>query len=135
MKKIILLLTVVFVIMMVFSLAGCKEDATMSKDDRIEEFVSDLNKSNRDGIFKDHFHSDSTSYANGDEDSVDPVFPNVSGGYSYKVVSITGDNPKTVAITCSGDGVADGNYTFTMKEEDADDWYILKIIGVLGNLQ
>ncbi len=128
MKKILVISGLVLMVALFITISGCKDDDGMSKDSRIEAFVSDLNDSNRDGIFKKHFHSDSTSYSTGDESTVNAVFPNVSGGYSYSADSISGSgSTKTVVIDGGGDGGADGTFTFAMDEEDSDDWYIKSI--------
>ncbi|MDX9801869.1 MAG: hypothetical protein RBT69_11100 [Spirochaetia bacterium] len=125
MKKIILLLTVLAVILMIFFLAGCAQEDTMSIKDRIGEFVSDLNSSNRDSIFKDNFHSDSDVHDTGGRDTINAAFPPEEKPYSS---SISGSGlTRTVSITASGDGTTTGDYTFTMREEDSDDWYILRI--------
>jgi len=124
MKKIILLLTVLAVILTVFFLAGCKEDATMSIDDRIKEFVKDLNGSSRDGIFKDHFHPDSDSYDGSDALVLEPQLPK---GDIYITASITKLSSTTRTVLIGGSDT----YTclFTMKEDGADDWYIWSISG------
>ncbi len=123
MKKIILLLAVLAVILMVISLSGCAQEDTMSIDDRIKEFVKDLNDSNRDGIFKDHFHPDSAAY-DGNEDTVDISFPN---GELYITVSITKVSSSTRTVIIGGDDTR--TCLFTMKEDGTDDWYIWSITG------
>ena len=126
MKKIILISAVILLVISSFSLIGCKEEG-MSIDDRINAFVSDLNDSTRNGIFKEHFHSDSEVYSTGSEGTIEPVFPNDSSE-SYSQTSISGSgSSRSVYIDCAGDDSVDGTYTFSMKEEDEDDWYILSI--------
>ena len=127
MKKITLILILLSAVSFLFLLTGCEEDSGMSIEDRIKAFVSDLNDSSRNGIFKEHFHPDSTSYTNGSEATIEPVFPN-DGGETYTQTSISGSgSSRTVYIDCTGDDGVDGNYTFTMKEDGEDDWYILSI--------
>ena len=125
MKKITLVLLLLAASSFLFLLAGCSEDDSgMSIEDRIEAFVSDLSDSNRDGIFKEHFHPDSDSYSTGDEDAVNAVFPNATG---YTVSSISGSGSSRTGYISGGNASATGTYTFNMKEEDDDDWLILNV--------
>ena len=135
MKKILVISGLVLMVSLTLFISGCKDDEGMSKDSRIEAFVSDLNDSSRNGIFKEHFHSDAASYS-GDEGTVAAVFPNVGDGYSYSVTSISGSgDTKTVVIGGSGaTSTPYGSYTFSMEEEDSDDWYIRSLTGPGGTL-
>jgi hypothetical protein len=124
MKKTGLFIVIISLVLLASFFTGCKEEG-MSIDDRIKEFVGDLNDSNRNGIFKDHFHSDSTSY-DGDAALAEDNFP-LLGGASYSLISITGSgSTRTVVIN---NGTSNATHTFTMQEEDEDDWYILSITG------
>ena len=124
MKKISVFLILLAAVFLLLFITGCAEDSGMSIDDRIEAFVSDLNDSNRDGIFKEHFHSSSSSYSNGDEEAIVASFPNGTG---YTVESNTGTG-STRTVTIKSDP-----YTFTMEEDGDDDWYIKSITGSGAN--
>ena len=124
MKKISIILILLTTFFLLLFMTGCEDDSGMSIDDRIEAFVSDLNNSNRDGIFKEHFHSSSSSYSNGDEDAIAVSFPNGTG---YTVESNTGTG-STRTVTIKSDP-----YTFTMQEDGEDDWYIKSITGSGAN--
>ena len=129
MKKIILLLTVITITMLVFFLTGCAEEDTMSINDRIREFVSDLNLSNRDGI-KEHLHSDCSVSNSANEAYWESKFTKTPPSYSVGSITETGSKTRNVVIN---GGVALGNtFSFTMKEEDSDDWYILSISGAVN---
>ncbi len=116
MKKNILLLLAVFIL--IFSIfTGCKDNSGLSIEDRIKQFVSDLNKSDRSSIYKDNFSSSSPFY-NGSESTLSQAFPK---GPSYSVSSISGSgSTRTVKIN----GASPDTWTFSMKDEGEDDWYI-----------
>lgn len=118
-KRILLLGVVIGTVILISMFTGCSEpeDEKTSIDERIRSFVSDLNGSNLNQVFKDHFLSDSPQY-HGDAGTVDLYFPT---GSSYSVVSISGS---TVIIN---KGSTPSIYTFEMREDGSDNWYIWRI--------
>ncbi len=128
MKKTLLILVIISLAAFFSMLTGCaEEEDTMEIDERIEKFVSDLNDSNRDGIFKEHFHPDASSY-DGNEGTIVSPFPNVGDGiHSYSLTSLSGSG--TTRSVVINNGVTSDNCTFTMKEDGEDYWCILSISG------
>lgn len=126
MKNKILFIALILLAVFFSMLTGCTEEETMSINDRIREFVTDLNKLNRDSVFKDHFHPDASSY-DGDDAVADDNFPN-DGGEIYAVISITETSTTTRAVVIT-DGSGTNACVFTMKEDGEDDWYIWSITG------
>ena len=123
-NKAITILLILTAVSFIFLMTGCKEeDSGMSIEERIKAFVSDLNDSNRDGIFKEHFHPDSNSIG-GSESTVHASFPN---GATYVQTSITGSGSSRAVYIDSSDNSVDASYTFNMKEDGEDDWYILSV--------
>ena len=109
MKKLSIISVLFTIAVLVFLFTGCtEEDSGLSIEERIKAFVSDLNDSNRDGIFKEHFHPDSNSYS-GDESDVHAAFPN---GATYIQTSITGSGSSRSVYIDSSDNSVDASYTF-----------------------
>ncbi len=106
-------------------LNSCKEDTSMTIDERIKAFASGLNDSVRNDL-KEHFHSDSNP-STFNEAYWETKFPNDGGQvYSRGTITNTGSNTRDVKIT-GGTYDSGDTFSFTMKEEDEDDWYILRI--------
>jgi outer membrane murein-binding lipoprotein Lpp len=124
MKKPIHAIIVVLVVGTIVLLAGCSTD-TKSKSDRISEFFSDLN-ANDFGSLHTHIHPDNAARNNLKSPST--WIPPFDYGYSFSRsgYSETGSTV-TVDVVITGDGggtTDDGLWTFTMKEDTKDLWYI-----------
>ena len=121
MKKNILLLLGILVLIFAFFTA-CQEEGGLTADDRIIQFVSDLNK-DRNKAYKDNLASSSPLQALGNKAYADNSFGTATN-LSASKSNISGPNTsKTVVIT----NAKYGSYTFTMKNEGKDgkdDWYI-----------
>jgi len=119
MKKSILALLIILILAF-FVFTACQEEGGLSIDDRIKEFVKDVNN-NRNNACKNNFHPLS-GFRNGDSNTVTTLgFPS---GPTYSVGSISGSGKsRTVVIN----GVAPITRTFTMLEDGKDNWYIMTI--------
>ena len=126
MKKTGLFIVIILLVLLSSIFTGCAVGG-MGINDRIREFVSDLNKTNRDSI-KEHLHSDCSVSNSANEEYWDEKFDN-DGVQNYSVGSITETGSKTRAVKILGGMYDADTFTFTMKEEDEDDWYILSISG------
>ena len=126
MKKITVIFMLLTGVYLLVFLTGCaEEDSGMSIDERIEEFVSELNDTTRNSL-KDHFHSDCAA-SSSSEAYWETKFANDSGQtYSQGAITSTGSTTRDVKII-GGLYDATDTFSFTMKEEDEDDWYILDI--------
>lgn len=116
---------IVLISFFIFSIfTGCTQEETMTIEERIRAFVSDLNKSNRDSL-KEHFH-----YTQIARNLMNDAYwaPFVQEGGSYTVLSITETGSNTRSVRIDG-GISQGSYyTFNMKK-DGDDWMIYSISG------
>lgn len=117
-KRILLLCAIIGTIILASMFTGCDENKGMSIDDRINSFVSDLNGDNWNQAVKDHFHPDS-SQANSDKDTLEQYF----NGNSFSIDGSISGSGSTKTVKIKRDG-GNPTYTFTMKEDEPDDWYI-----------
>ena len=132
MKKNILALLIIFVLIIpVFT--GCQEETGLTKEERIEAFVKDLNNPLRSGIYKKHFNTTSTLHNLPDLTSI-TLFPVAVQPQLYSVESIKStllSSILTVIIKGPFDSSTKETFTFTMKNEGntgKDDWYIFLIV-------
>ncbi|MCL2705633.1 MAG: hypothetical protein FWE72_05440 [Spirochaetaceae bacterium] len=119
MKKGILALLVIFILALsIFT--GCQDDGGLTADERIKQFVSDLNK-DRNKAYKDNCATGSPLQIMGNKDYADNSFGTAS---NLSVSSTSGPNTSKTVIISNSKYVT---YIFTMKNEGKDgkdDWYI-----------
>ncbi len=108
----------------VLGLGGCALNKT-SIEDRIGEFIADANAGDYSNLYK-HLHTDCTqrnalkTASNWEPTAFGSTETPVSlAGMSFGDTSATG--------TYNGQTTSGQSITFTMKEEDKDDWFILSI--------
>jgi hypothetical protein len=104
---------------------GCKQG--VSKAERIDMFLEDLNKDPRPNSIRYNFSEACADYAAITGAHFQTDFPVESIPYS---LSIGDYDPNPVTGTISGTGAAFGppaSIAFTMTK-DGDDWYILKLV-------
>ncbi len=106
-------------------LSGCEQG--VSKEERIDLFLDDLNQDPRPNSIRYHFSESCADYSTITGDYFQPDFPVGSIPYS---VSISNYDPNPVSGMISGTGGVFGDpvpVVFTMSK-DGKDWHILKLV-------
>ena len=121
--KILKPLGFLLLILMVSILAACNMDK-MAQDERIAAFFSDLDSGNIGSLYT-HIHPDNSVRNQRKDPSTWTMFP---GTESYSYSSYTEIDSKTVRVNVTSSGPYDGaQWTFTMKEDTKDLWYINRL--------
>lgn len=117
-KNILLLLAILILIFAVFT--ACQEEGGLTANERIDQFVKDLN-SNSNSIGKNNFTS-GTAFSMATRDYLASLYPKTG---TYSVTSYGSGSTRTVTLN-NGTSYT---YTYVMKNEakDGDDWYIVSI--------
>ncbi|MBN2532108.1 MAG: hypothetical protein JXB88_04420 [Spirochaetales bacterium] len=128
MKKIIIMFMVFSALFIM--LTGCPPiEETMSIEERIKSFEDGLNNSNREDLYE-NFHPDAGQY----EQIKDPdyweesifFYGNRPFDFSNLSDPVDAGSGKMEVTADYTSGVDSGSCTFVMKEDGADDWYILQ---------
>jgi len=128
-KSIITITAIIIALAFLLVIDGCKDEQSISKEQRISLFLDDLNQAPRPDSIRFHFSSSCADYATIDGGYFSNVdfFPEDSIPYSF---GITDYDPNPVIGTAS---VTAGSFggpwqiEFTMTK-DGSDWYILKLV-------
>jgi hypothetical protein len=104
---------------------GCKQG--VSKEERIDMFLEDINKDPIPNTVRYNFSSSCTIYTTIDGTLIAGDFPSGSIPYTLSIPDY-GSNPVTGTISgTDGAFVPPVSIEFTMTK-DGDDWYILKLV-------
>ncbi len=121
-KRVLLFLSV---LSLLFIVASCNTD-TMAQDERIAAFMSDLNAGDL-GSLHTHIHPDNSVRNQRKDPSTWTMFSGTDS-FSYSNYTELSSTSVRVDIT-STDPTFDGEkWTFTMKEDTKDLWYINRLI-------
>jgi hypothetical protein len=117
MNKKILILLAIFALIVSMLFTGCQEESGLTIEERIREFVSDLNGPVPRNSIREHFHP-SSAHRNISEQTLAIAFPS---NRNYFVISILGSgSSRTVRI---GSATPE-SWTFAMREDGKNGWYI-----------
>jgi hypothetical protein len=115
----------VLILALALVFTGCKQG--VSKEERIDMFLEDLNKDPRPSTIRYNFSEACTDYDTITGAYFQPHFPVDSIPYSLSIGNYD-PNPVTGTISGTDDGFGlPAPIAFTMTK-DGDDWYILKLV-------
>lgn len=121
MKRSSLIAIFLLIVLTLFSVIGCNRD-TKSKEERVSEFLSDLNANDWTSLYT-HIHPDNgfrNTAKSQDTWNPDPF----ANGTSFSRTSYSESGSTVTVGIDSSDNFYDGTWTFSMKEDTKDLWYI-----------
>lgn len=119
-----ILLVVSIVLVLLF---GCAVDETVSRSERINKFLSDV-RSNDFGSLYLHIHPDNPQRGQLKDAATWTPSPFPVGSYSFSGISGSGSTRTVTVQSSPGSGLNGDVWTFTMKEDDKDVWYIDRLV-------
>ena len=122
MKRRVRLIILAVIVLAILALASCNQE-TKSKSERISEFFSDLNANDWTSLYT-HIHPDNGARNSAKASSfwIPDPFDN---GFSFSRSNYNeSGSTVTVTVNVTGDDNLDGSWSFSMKEDTKDLWYI-----------
>jgi hypothetical protein len=130
-KKLNRILLLLMSLTVIGSFFSCKDANTVSKEDRVNMFISGLNNTDRSGLYT-HLYSGANEYGNADDNYWDLNFPESGISYSTSGLSVGGSSA-TATINSSGTFPYDGDTIyFEFVESDTDVW-VISVIKIDSN--